>query len=1120
MTTASSFVINGSARTQEDFVRSACDPTCSVVVEACAGSGKTFLLVARMLRLLLEGCEPSELLAITFTRKAAAEMRERLLSLLKELALAEISVAMKLLQERGLSYEEAEIKMPQARNLYQRVLSSPFGLSIDTFHSWFARLLQIAPLSSGVPHAYALEDNSAELLNDAWVRFMHSLNQPQQSDLRAALMAIYEIAGDTTGKKLIDAFVARRAEWWVATENHDPLEQLRQLCGDDAVVDARLRLWEDESLCQRFLRLSSLLGKGTPAQKRNATAIESCITAGASGEQFETLYNLLLTKADTPRALPTAQALQNALSSDEWDWYAESWLALANELIALRQRSFEPQVIQLNEAVFAIGTACLEHYQEIKADRRVLDFSDLEWFTWKLLTDPAHAAYMQARLDARYRHILIDEFQDTNPLQWQIVRAWLDAYGEEIDHPTVFIVGDPKQSIYRFRRAEPRVFQSAREKLVAMGAADLATRQTHRNAKTIVDFLNQSMRGNPLYEIQTTASNFIGQVWRLPLATTEVNEEATEQITAQATEQAESQAESQAEEKNTDFVLRDPLHVLPTAQEDSRRIVEARTVGLALHQARAQWEDKTNPLKWSQILILVRSRTHLLDYERGLREAGIPFVSSRRGGLLNALEVADLIALLRWLTVSADNHALAHVLKSPIIGASDDDLIALASTGEGSWWERLLAAQTQLPPQPPLNATLARAVKLLEGWQQAAIHLPVHDLLDQILHEGELPARYASTTSASVRAQVMGNLYEFLALALDLDAGRYPSIARFLDRLHKLQRSSDQDAPDEAAIDAALDAVRIMTIHGAKGLEAEVVVMLDANNSDSQRDDLGVLCEWPQDSEAPTHLSVFGKTKERGYARHDLFAIEENFRLQENWNLLYVAITRAKKILIVSGIHNDKDVEGITADSWYQKFSFVEAVAPNLAESKASSDEKEFTLPLFTPPLLPSARLPQAGDDDTEATLEGSLLHALMERLTNQAIWPVVVPEPGAVANWLRCTSAQAKIICVQAENILSEPSLKQFYDPAHFDFARNEMALVHQGQLLLIDRLVTIGEIVWVLDYKRNFLESQREDYALQLSRYREACVHLFPGKQICTALITVDGRLWTIEPGAGDSA
>jgi len=225
-------------------------------------------------------------------------------------------------------------------------------------------------------------------------------------------------------------------------------------------------------------------------------------------------------------------------------------------------------------------------------------------------------------------------------------------------------------------------------------------------------------------------------------------------------------------------------------------------------------------------------------------------------------------------------------------------------------------------------------------------------------------------------------------------------------------------------------------------------------------------------------------------------------------------------MLIVSGIHNDKDEEGITADSWYQKFTFVEAVTPHLAESAASSDEKEFTLPLFTPPLLPSVRLPQAGDEDTEATLEGSLLHALMERLTNQGVWPVHVPEPSLVANWLRCTSAQAKAICVQAENILSAPLLEHFYNPTQHDFARNEMALVHQGQLSLIDRLVTIGDVVWVLDYKRNFLESQREDYALQLGRYRDACAHLFPDKRICTALITVDGRLWPIEAAMDQSA
>jgi ATP-dependent helicase/nuclease subunit A len=465
------------------------------------------------------------------------------------------------------------------------------------------------------------------------------------------------------------------------------------------------------------------------------------------------------------------------------------------------------------------------------------------------------------------------------------------------------------------------------------------------------------------------------------------------------------------------------------------------------------------------------------------------------------------MALLRWLTVSADNHALAHVLKSPIIGASDDDLIALARTGEGSWWQRLLSAA------PSLNPVLQRALNLLSGWQQAAAHLPVHDLLDQIMHEGELAMRYAMTAPAAVRAQVLGNLNEFLALALDLDAGRYPSIARFLDRLNKLKRSSEQDAPDEATVDAALDAVRIMTIHGAKGLEAEVVVMMDANHSDSQRDDLGVLCDWPQESESPVHLSVFGKTKERGFARRDLFAIEENFRLQENWNLFYVAITRAKKILIVSGIHNDKDDEGITAGGWYQKFYSIEAKAPESAENLASMDANEFTLPLFTPPSLPSTRLPLA-DDETEATLEGTLLHALMERLTSQGVWPVSIPKPGQVAQWLGCTLVQAEVIHAQAHTILSEPLLGKFYDPSQFDFARNEMALVHQGQLSLVDRLVMMGDAVWVLDYKRNFLESQREDYAAQLDRYRDACIHLYPNKQIYTALITVDGRLWPIAP------
>ena len=320
-----------------------------------------------------------------------------------------------------------------------------------------------------------------------------------------------------------------------------------------------------------------------------------------------------------------------------------------SELASRQRRSAEPLVMRLNEAVFTVGAACLAHYQSLKADRRVMDFADLEGLAWQLVTDPEHAAYLHARLDARYKHILMDEFQDTNPLQWHIVRAWLDAYdgaggedGSDSARPSVFIVGDPKQSIYRFRRAEPRVFAAARQRLLASGAADLGTHRTRRNAIAIVDLLNQCMRGNALYQPQSTHAAHAGEVWRLPLVAVE---------SAPGTD-------------SSDFALRAPLSEFPVGQDDRRRQQEGYAVGLALQEARAQWTGEA-PLRWSDMMILVRSRTHLIDWEYGLRDAGVPFVSNRGGGLLEALEVRDLIALLRWLTVNADDHALAQVLKSP-----------------------------------------------------------------------------------------------------------------------------------------------------------------------------------------------------------------------------------------------------------------------------------------------------------------------------------------------------------------------------------------------------------------------------------------------------------------------
>jgi ATP-dependent helicase/nuclease subunit A len=865
-------------------------------------------------------------------------------------------------------------------------------------------------------------------------------------------------------------------------------------------------------LKNRLLEVASCLGKGTPAQQKAASALEQNISSGSSLDAFQALAAILLTAKDQPRALTITKPLLEVMNEGAISHLQDEWVALAETLAILKKRSHDREVLRLNEALAMIGNACLEHYQAIKADRRTLDFSDLEWHAWRLLTRSEHADYLHARIDARYRHLLIDEFQDTNPLQWQIVRAWLEAYGDDHQRPSVFIVGDPKQSIYRFRRAEPRVFESARALLRANGAMDLSTSLTYRNGRSIVDVLNQAMQGNVLYRIQATRSATEGAVWCLPLV------EAT--LPKMATSEA-------------GLTLRDPLQVFPLEEDDLRRQQEGFLVGCALQQARRLPDGGARD--WSDMMILVRSRTHLIAYERGLRDAGVPFVSSRSGGLLDALEVTDMIALLRWLSLPSDNLALAQVLKSPIGGASDDDLVVLAGAGEGSWWQRLmrcherygfaevgdgeLAGKSGVAQPGSLSPALISIVPLLHDWQMASAHLPVHDLLDKIIHQGQLMQAYAASVPASMRAQVLGNLDAFVALSLEIDAGRYPSIARFIDKLRRLQRGSDQEAPDEADIDASADAVRIMTIHGAKGLEADVVVLMGANHSDSGRDNLGVLCDWPQDAPGPAHFSVFGKTASRGYARESLFLQEESFRLQENWNLLYVAATRAKALLVVSGVHSGKEDAGVVAGSWYEKLLQEEAFVPDLVASEHTVSEQAFTLGVFDPPALPSVER-KTRHEETALSREGSLLHLLMERLTASNRWPVQLPAVRVVAQWLGCSIEQSTTVCTQATQILLSASLEKFFDPDGFEFARNEMEIIVDGELIRLDRVVMFKDALWILDYKRNYFEFQHADYQAQLGRYRTACQALFPGVMICCALITVDGKLWVLDAVDPDMA
>ncbi|MBC7489599.1 MAG: UvrD-helicase domain-containing protein, partial [Glaciimonas sp.] len=694
-------------------------------------------------------------------------------------------------------------------------------------------------------------------------------------------------------------------------------------------------------------------------------------------------------------------------------------------------------------------------------------------------------------------------------------------YCEDNGQPSVFVVGDPKQSIYRFRRAEPRVFVAARDLLQRQGATMLQANQTRRNATAIIDILNISFYDNPLFSAQTTLREDSGAVWRLPLVKQIISD------VAEPSEEAYTPMQ---------LGLRNPLTTAREGSEDARRRGEGQSVAQALIVAYQKIQirngSSSRTMRWSDVMLLVKKRTHLGAYENALRNAGIPFLSDRRGGLLKSLEISDLIALLTFLITPDDNRALAHILKSPIFSATDDDLIRLAQRAECGWWSRLLALTQVYADDADArhpSAALQRAAHFLTHWLALSPRLPVHDLLDVMLHQGQLIERYAQAASPMTRSQAISNIEAFVALSLDMDAGRYPSLPKFIDALRVMQNTAESDAPDEASIDTSIDAVQILTVHSAKGLEAPVVVLLDANHIDPARDDIGILCDWPQDADAPVHFSAFGRAAERGVARDALFAAEESFKAQEDWNLLYVATTRAKQLLIISGVAGGhrSAVGGVNEGSWYARLEWVPEIDVGVGTDGAVLTvgvecEAGFDLPVFDPvpvplkstlvTLLCEEALPPLAvinEINNDAIDEGVALHALLERLTQHGHWPITVPDAATIARWLPCTLALALAVQKQARIILTEPSLVHFFNPSLHLAARNEMEVI-TDVLLRFDRVVIFAEEVWILDYKRQLLDSERSRYRAQLSAYRMAVEQVFVGKTLKTAVITTDGRLW----------
>ena len=1096
---------NGKPVSADAFYAIACDPRRSVAVEACAGAGKTWMLVSRIVRALLGGASdqknldgslreavcPHEILAITFTKKAAGEMRERLDAWLKAFTHADDETLRLELVARGVLAQNRPQSDPQLRarlaNLYRSMLAGGRSVQIRTFHSWFAALLRSAPVAVlqrlELPVHYELLEDDAPARALVWRRFYSALlnNAPLKADFEALVLA----HGRHQADKALQTALNKRTEFTLADEQGVvdgsvlPFEvQFPEFAGLSSPEDALAPTGSAHAL---VLKAARALGRASAA---SFSAKGAELEQALGDQDMPEIFSALLTDKGTARKFgekivgieSVRQAQQLVLRIQAACQQHEAWIH--QQRMARLTRLLIAQITQL------------------KRERGWVDMNDVERAALVMLGDPVLAGWVQERLDARIKHLMIDEFQDTNPLQWQALSSWLSGYSGAGAAPSVFLVGDPKQSIYRFRRAELQVFRAAQAFVVeGLGGDLLSCDHTRRNALAVIETVNAVMgraRGADGYDgfrHHTTESVKAG---------------ATASLPAIPRQKAAAETDALLESGRRDSLI--TPRELP---EETLRTLEARQA--------AGWIAKqlAAGLRPLDVMVLSRKRAGLLPLQAELRALHIAAQIGEKTQLIECCEVLDMVALLDVLVSPQHDLSLARALRSPLFGLTNANLVQLALLKREQnlpWYELLQKTKQTLPELYAVTAYLNR-------WKCWLDRLPPHDALQAIYDDGDVLARFAAAAPAPQRPAVLVNLRALLAVALEQNGGRYATPYGLVRAL----KAGGLQAPPAGNPQA----VRLLTVHGAKGLEAEAVLLLDTDTPERNADSMGVLIDWPGEAAAPRKFVFLISESRPPACAQEALAVEQAARKREELNALYVAMTRARHTLVISSIEPHR----ATQESWWQR---LQELAPLLdptppidslssweragvrADGDAFGDSMplpvdEFhlaELPALLETKLPNASVNSVEDEDPTLARIGKAMHRLLE-------WGGLssAGQVGAVAREFRLNPAQAAQASALAQCILHGEGAWAWREVV-VAWQGNEVDLVYQGQALRLDRLVKRKDVGheghwWVLDYKSALAPERQPALVAQMSTYRAAVQLIYPDSIVKAAFLTGLGTM-----------
>ncbi|MEX0348307.1 MAG: double-strand break repair helicase AddA [Paracoccaceae bacterium] len=1085
-------------------------PDASTWLAANAGSGKTRVLTDRVARLLLSDVEPQHILCLTYTKAAASEMQNRLFKRLGEWAMLDDAPLLGELTDLGIDGAIDAARLAHARTLFARAIETPGGLKIQTIHSFCSALLRRFPLEAGVsPQFSEMEDRAAALLR---AEIIEDFAEGAESPL---VDGIAQFVTDTDFDALTQAIAQNRTGFatpldWTALLD---LFGLPKGFEEDLIAHEAIEVSDEELIKQTLPILSN----------QSKTMIELAANLGTvnwenpSYEDLQILYSSFLYSKDgdyrpeaKTKSVPTKKA-QQALGH-----FLEPFHQLMERVALAREKELAYAAARKSLALHQFAATFLPEYERRKQLRGWLDFDDLIFKARHLLNDPSVAAWVLYRIDGGIDHILVDEAQDTSPAQWDVIEKLAQEFtageGARPDvERTIFVVGDKKQSIYSFQGADPDAFDQMQ--------AQFGKRLEDSGSKLWKSTLEYSFRSSPAI-LRLVDLVFDGQD-----AAGFRKEAQHRAFKGDLPGRVDLWPVVEKVEEEEDHDWTDPVD-RPGAQHHTVVLAEkiAQEIKAMIEGGATIPEDGDKPghfvrrkVRPGDFLILVQRRSDLFaEIIRACKSAGLPIAGADRLKVGAELAVKDLAALLSFLATPEDSLSLAAVLRSPLCGWSEQQLFDLAHRREEIFlWQALRARGEDFPD------TLAMLNDLLSQTD----FLRPYDLIERILtrHDGR------RKLLGRLGAEARDGIDALLSQALAYERSDVPSLTGFLVWMQT------DDLEIKRQMSGVGDVIRVMTVHGAKGLEAPIVILPDTGArrppTDAEVMRAGDKPVWRVPKDASP--AVIAETR----------ADARSKQMNERLRLLYVALTRAEKWLIVAAAGD----LGKAGDSWYQmvEAAMAPAGASSLPDGRQRLEHGDWhSLPLVdesvqiaestdlpelflrNPPeadphpraLSPSdlggaKALPSdQGQDEEAAKRYGTAVHLLLEHL----------PRSDS-ADWYALTETllfdhevkERELALKEVEPVLQNPALAHIFGPGTLAEIAVTAPIGDQRIHGVIDRLIVSPDRVQAIDFKSNATvpdtpETCPEGLLRQMGAYAHALAQVYPDRRIETAILwTRTGRL-----------